>query len=67
MKKLNQVAMLFAAAALSTAAGAQTAPVAADGGNRIDNIQNSTRELVFKNSTQELCWRDSTWTPATAA
>jgi OOP family OmpA-OmpF porin len=43
------------------------APVAADGGNRIDNWQNSTRELVWKNSTQELCWRDSTWTPATAA
>ncbi|MBA2963966.1 MULTISPECIES: outer membrane protein OmpA [Ramlibacter] len=67
MKKLNQVAMLFAAAALSSVAGAQTAPVAADGGSRIDNVQNSTRELVFKNSTQELCWRDSTWTPASAA
>ncbi len=57
MKKLNKVAMLFASAALATAAGAQT----------IDNWRNSGGELVWKNGTQELCWRDSAWTPATAA
>ena len=49
--------MLFASAALVTAAGAQT----------IDNWKNGTNELVWKNGTNELCWRDSNWTPATAA
>jgi OmpA-OmpF porin, OOP family len=74
MKKLNHVALLFAAAAMSSAAGVAVAqvsapakPVAADGGNRIDNVQNGTGELVWKNGTNELCWRDATWTPATAA
>jgi len=57
MKKLNKVAMLFASAALVTAAGAQT----------IDNWKNGSNELVWKNGTNELCWRDSNWTPATAA
>ena len=57
MKKLNKVAMLFASAALATAAGAQT----------IDNWRNGTSELVWKNGTNELCWRDASWTPATAA
>ena len=57
MKKLNKVAMLFATAALATAAGAQT----------IDNWRNGTSELVWKNGTNELCWRDTNWTPATAA
>ncbi|EJL83222.1 outer membrane protein/peptidoglycan-associated lipoprotein [Polaromonas sp. CF318] len=57
MKKLNKVAMLFASAALATAAGAQT----------IDNWMNGNRELVWKNGTNELCWRDANWTPATAA
>ena len=57
MKKLNKVAMLFAAAALATAAGAQT----------VDNWKNGTGELVWKNGTNELCWRDNFWTPATAA
>ena len=56
MKKLNKVAMLFASAALATAAGAQT----------IDNWKNGTNELVWKNGTNELCWRDANWTPATA-
>ena len=67
MKKLNKVALLFATAALATAAGAQTRVTAADGGNRIDNWQNGTGEMVWKNGTNELCWRDSNWTPATAA
>ena len=57
MKKLNRVAMLFATAAMATAAGAQT----------IDNWRNGTSELVWKNGTNELCWRDASWTPATAA
>ncbi len=67
MKKLNKVALLFAVAALTTAAGAQTRVTAADGGNRIDNWQNGSGELVWKNGTNELCWRDAFWTPATAA
>ncbi|QXW17047.1 MULTISPECIES: outer membrane protein OmpA [Comamonas] len=65
MKKLNKVAILFATAALATAAGAQVK--AADGGKTIDNWQNGTGELVWKNGTNELCWRDANWTPATAA
>lgn len=57
MKKLNKVAMLFATAALATAAGAQS----------VDNWRNNANELVWKNGTNELCWRDAFWTPATAA
>jgi OOP family OmpA-OmpF porin len=57
MKKLNKVAMLFATAALATAAGAQT----------VDNWRNAGSELVWKNAGNELCWRDASWTPATAA
>jgi len=67
MKKLNKVAMVFAVAALATAAGAQTRVTAADGGPVIDNWQNGTGELVWKNGTNELSWRDANWTPATAA
>jgi len=67
MKKLNKVAMLFAAAALASAAGAQTRVTAANDGSVIDNWQNGTGELVWKNGTNEYCWRDSNWTPATAA
>jgi OOP family OmpA-OmpF porin len=57
MKKLNKVAMLFASAALVTAAGAQT----------VDNWKNGTNELNWKNGAGDLCWRDANWTPATAA
>jgi OOP family OmpA-OmpF porin len=57
MNKLNKVAMLFATAALATAAGAQS----------VDNWRNGTSELVWKNGSNELCWRDASWTPATAA
>lgn len=67
MKKLNQVALMFAAAALASAAGAQTRVSAANGGTAVDNWQNGTGELVWKNGTNELCWRDASWTPATAA
>ncbi|MBI2771569.1 MAG: OmpA family protein [Burkholderiales bacterium] len=67
MKKLNKVAMLFASAALATAAGSVMAAAhmgAAPATN--DNWLNGTRELVWKNGTNELCWRDANWTPATA-
>ena len=57
MNKLNKAAVLFASAALVTAAGAQT----------IDNWKNGTGEYVWKNGTNEYCWRDANWTPATAA
>ena len=57
MNKLNKFAVLFATAALATAAGAQT----------IDNWKNGSGDLVWKNGTNELCWRDANWTPATAA
>ncbi|WP_213955645.1 MULTISPECIES: outer membrane protein OmpA [unclassified Variovorax] len=67
MKKLNKVAMMFAVAALATAAGAQTRVTAANGGPVIDNWQDSAGQLVWRNGTNELCWRDSNWTPATAA
>ncbi|TFZ05811.1 OmpA family protein [Ramlibacter henchirensis] len=72
MKKLNHVALLFAAAAISVPALAQTAgaparPAAAGGGTQLDNWQNGTGELVWRNGTNELCWRDANWTPATAA
>jgi OOP family OmpA-OmpF porin len=56
MKKLNKVAMLVAAAAFVTVAGAQT----------VDNWVNPNG-LTWKNGTNELCWRDNFWTPATAA
>lgn len=56
MKKLNKVAMLFASAALASAAGAQT----------VDNWR-AADGTVWKNGTNELCWRDASWTPATAA
>jgi len=67
MKKLNKVALMFAVAALASAAGAQTRVTAADGGNRVDNWVNGTGEIVWKNGTNELCWRNASWTPATAA
>lgn len=57
MRKLNKVAMLFATAAIATAAGAQT----------IDNWKNGAGDLIWKNGTNELCWRNASWTPATAA
>ena len=67
MKKLNKVALMFAVAALATAAGAQTRVTAADGGNRVDNWVNGSGEVAWKNGTNELCWRNANWTPATAA
>jgi OmpA-OmpF porin, OOP family len=55
MKQLNKVAVLIAAAALATAAGAQ----------QIENWRNASGD-VWKNVAGE-CWRDASWTPATAA
>ncbi len=57
MKKLNKLALLVAAAALASAAGAQS----------IDNWRNGSSEIVWKNGSNEYCWRDANWTPATAA
>ncbi len=57
MKKFNKVAMLIAAAAFATVAGAQT----------IDNWKNGSGEMIWRNGSNELCWRDNFWTPATAA
>ncbi|MEY4979422.1 MAG: hypothetical protein RLZZ352_1692 [Pseudomonadota bacterium] len=56
MKQLNKIVMLVAAAAMATAAGAQT----------IDNWR-AADGTVWKNGTNEHCWRDANWTPATAA
>jgi OOP family OmpA-OmpF porin len=55
MKQFNKVAIVLAAAALSSAVSAQT----------IDNWKSSGGD-VWKNSVGE-CWRDAAWTPATAA
>ena len=56
MKKLNKFAMLIAAVAFASAAGAQT----------VDNWR-AADGTVIKNGSNELCWRDAFWTPATAA
>lgn len=61
MKKLNNVASLFATAALAVASSGAFAQA-----KTIDNWVNSNG-IVWKNGTNELCWRDSFWTPATAA
>jgi OOP family OmpA-OmpF porin len=55
MKKLNTLAVLFAAAALTATAGAQ----------EIHNWKSAAGD-VWKNASGE-CWRDGSWTPATAA
>jgi OmpA-OmpF porin, OOP family len=67
MKKLNKVALMFAVAALATAAGAQTRVTAADNGTRVDQWVNGSGDLAWRNGTNQHCWRDSNWTPATAA
>jgi OOP family OmpA-OmpF porin len=79
MKKLNKVAMLFAAAAFAVpmAASAQSVqpfpakPVASPTAEQLkyatgaDQWRSSDGKPVM-NGTNELCWRDSGWTPATA-
>ncbi|MFN0184380.1 MAG: OmpA family protein, partial [Aquabacterium sp.] len=59
MKKLNKVAVLFAAAALA-------APLTAFAQKSIDNWR-GVDGTTWKNATGELCWRDNFWTPATAS
>lgn len=54
MKQVSKIIVLLAAA-VTTAAGAQT----------VDNWRNASGD-VWKNGTG-LCWRDANWTPATAA
>jgi len=60
MKKLNKVAVLFAAAALGAPATGVLAQETVDNWRNVDG-------LIWKNGTNELCWRDAGWTPATAA
>ncbi|HWH74257.1 MAG TPA: OmpA family protein, partial [Methylibium sp.] len=60
MKKLNTVAVLFAAVALG---GCATSGGSASG--VIDNWR-AADGIAVKNGTNELCWRDANWTPATA-
>ena len=77
MKKLNKVALVFAAAVVATAAGAQTAqpiparPVANPSAEQLkyangSNQWRSTAGQPWVNGTNELCWRNANWTPATA-
>lgn len=60
MKKLNTMAVLFAALALG---GCATSGGSASG--VIDNWR-AVDGTPVKNGTNELCWRDANWTPATA-
>ncbi len=59
MKKLNKVALLFAAAALA-------APVTSYAQARTIDNWRASDGTVWKNGSNELCWRDAGWTPATA-
>jgi OmpA-OmpF porin, OOP family len=61
MKKLNQVAVLFATVALAGAA------LAAGSNAASDNWRSGHSNLQWKNGDGTLCWRDANWTPATAA
>jgi OmpA-OmpF porin, OOP family len=61
MKKLNQVAVLFATVALAGSA------LAAGSNAASDNWRNAHGNLQWKNGDGTLCWRAANWTPATAA
>jgi OmpA-OmpF porin, OOP family len=61
MKKLNQVAVLFATVALAGSA------LAAGSNAASDNWRSGHGNLQWKNGDGTLCWRDAAWTPATAA
>ena len=67
MKKLNKIAALFAAVALTSVVGLPAhahnhgAPAAAT----VDNWR-ATDGTVWR-SADQLCWRNASWTPATAA
>ncbi len=62
MKKLNNVAMLFAAATIASSAFAAGPSTIAS-----DNWRSSYGNLIWRNGDGTLCWRDGFWTPATAA
>ncbi len=62
MKKLNSVAMLFAAATVASSAFAAGPSSIAS-----DNWRSSYENLIWRNGDGTLCWRDGFWTPATAA
>jgi len=79
MKNLNNVAALFAAAAIALpmAASAQSVqpfpakPVANPTAEQLKaangtNQWRSSNGMPVMNGTNELCWRNSSWTPATA-
>ncbi|MBE2241397.1 MAG: OmpA family protein [Burkholderiaceae bacterium] len=79
MKKLNKVAMLFAAAAFAVpmAVSAQNVqpfpakPIAKPTPEEMKAADGSHQwrtgdGMPVVNGTNELCWRDSNWTPATA-
>ena len=79
MKKLNKVAMLFAAAAFAVpmAVSAQNVqpfpakPIAKPSAEEMKAATGtdqwrSADGMPVVNGTNELCWRDSSWTPATA-
>ena len=63
MKKLNSVAVLFAASVMASTAFAQAAGEA----TTVDNWRNGSGDLVWKSGDGALCWRNAFWTPATAA
>ncbi len=79
MKKLNNVAVLFAAAALalpmaSIAQNVQAFPAKPLASPTADDFKYATGENQWRsadgkpvmNGTNELCWRNAFWTPATA-
>ncbi|MEQ1805974.1 MAG: OmpA family protein, partial [Burkholderiaceae bacterium] len=60
MKKLNQVASLFASAALTASVSGAFAQ-----SSGVDQWVNPNG-LVWKNGSGEYCWRDASWKPETA-
>jgi OOP family OmpA-OmpF porin len=79
MKKLNKVAMLFAAAAFAipmavSAQATQPFPAKPIANPTAEQLKYATGADQWRsadgqpvmNGTNELCWRDSNWTPATA-
>jgi OmpA-OmpF porin, OOP family len=60
MKKLNNVASLFATVALATLSSGAFAQA-----KSVDNWVNPNG-LTWMNGTNQHCWRDANWTPATA-
>lgn len=61
MKKLNNIATLFASVAIAGTA------FAAGSTTNSDNWRNNHGNLQWKNGDGSLCWQNNYWTPATAA